>query len=1380
MAEPITINLRHVARGLNIPLHQVEAVVELLDEGNTVPFITRYRKDQTGGLDEEKIRAIQTNLAKARLLAERKQTILRSIQAQGKLTEALAKRIEAAGTTKRLEDLYLPYKPKKQSLATLARSRGLELLAQEILSGAVGRDELDARARDFANPDRQVPTAADALLGAGHILAEQFSENAELRQRLREVLNRTGHIVSTRCVPEGESAKPSELFQPTKPAKRQSDRGEASQAPAGQGGDEAHSAMATGPRHSPHSDQTSQQSPHSTESSQPPQPTSPDEASAAAGSETPAPPAVVSEGTGGGPPDAVAQGAVLSEQPGLQSPESEAMGTPPGVTGLQRGGTGLVGNDAAMPGPAIPDPPEEGVAPLPAVGDGREPDSENELDSKKESDSKGQEDPAGAGQAVDEGAPGGLAVPAAEITGSDSDAGKGEGALPYSEAGREGTQQESAGQGSGQGVAAVVATGGPAEPPAPASPSPPSAPSPAAAKAVKPKRQLGKAELKRLEKEQRRKKLEERRLKAFADYFEYREAIRRIPPHRILAINRGERARILRVKIECDLDEMYRVVDEVCVPPEHPHADFLRGCARDALSRLILPSLEREIRRELTEQAESHAVGVFARNLRKLLLQPPVRDRRILAIDPGFTSGCKMVALDQFGNVLGHDTFYLVGKPERREEAKRKIAEMLSQYQLDTIAIGNGTASRQTEHFVAELLGTELKGRSVTYVVVNEAGASVYSTSRIGREEFPQYDAAVRGAISIGRRLLDPLSELVKIEPANLGVGLYQHDVKAKHLRESLDAVVESCVNYVGVDVNTASPALLRYVSGLNQLSAWRLYEYRVQNGPFRCRQQFREVPSIGEATFVQSAGFLKIVGGDNPLDATWIHPESYEIAGRVMAKLGIAPADLANRDASAKLAERIGTVNRQALAEELQVGRMTLDDILAQLVRPGRDPREDLPRPIFKHGILKLEDLTVGMELSGTVLNVVDFGAFVDIGLHDCGLVHVSQIADRFVRDPHELLAVGDVVKVWVLDVDKQRRRVSLTMIPPGHVRQGPHRSPPADRPASPAAEGQRSQGQPPAGRARQEQGPGGGARPGRGRRTPSPARSDGPAGQGGAGTHSRPPFVHRPPRSANAGSGSSHASGRHKPPPQPLTPLTEEMKSGKEPLRSFSDLLQFYELQHGKLSRSEDSAKTEEPQKRSERRGHGRRNKRGKSPHAGQRPPGGPPAQSPDSPPPQPTPPQVPEALERPEAPCQTEGPSPASEARRSPQEPPAPATSDPAGTTPLLPAGASSAAGGGESPAPKVASTSPASAAATPATLEAFPDNLGLAPDRLGSAPDGLGSASLTSASNPADPACAGQAGGAAVPPETEPGGSAPGHTAAVDPSASGQAAKGSSSS
>jgi uncharacterized protein len=625
---------------------------------------------------------------------------------------------------------------------------------------------------------------------------------------------------------------------------------------------------------------------------------------------------------------------------------------------------------------------------------------------------------------------------------------------------------------------------------------------------------------------QKKQRAEQKKQKAFSDYYDYSEDLRKIPPHRVLAINRGERGKVLKVKIECDQAGMAKVVDELSVPADHPHADFLQGCARDALTRLVLPSLEREARREMTERAEAHAVGVFAKNLRNLLLQPPVHDRRVLAVDPGFKSGCKLVALDQFGNVLAQSVIYLIGKPERKEEATNTVKELMERFQLTVVAIGNGTACREAEDFFGEILSAAPEDCDWAYVIVNEAGASVYSTSSLGREEFPEYDATVRGAISIGRRLQDPLSELVKIDPPNIGVGLYQHDVKAKHLRESLDNVVSSCVNYVGVDVNTASPALLRCVSGLNQLTARRVYEHRMQNGPFRSREQLRDVAGFGDATFVQSAGFLKIANGDNPLDGSWIHPESYDVARRVLERLGYTVDDLRNREGLKGLPEKVAEIDEKALAEELGVGILLLKDILVQLARPGRDPREDLPPPIFRHGVLKLEDLAAGMELSGTVLNVVDFGVFVDIGMHDSGLVHVSQLADKFVRDPHEVAAVGDIVKVWVLDVDKERRRVSLTMIAPGTPRTSSRQEEKGGR----TSDGRRED------RAKRDKKP----REQRGGRT----RGDGGRGRGREGGRGRGGAPTYKPKSR----------------PKPVTPITEEMKEGREPMRSFSDLAQFF----------------------------------------------------------------------------------------------------------------------------------------------------------------------------------------------------------------------------
>jgi uncharacterized protein len=844
MALAIANDTARLSRELGIDHDAVVRTVALLDDGNTVPFVTRYRRDETGGLDEEAIGRIRAGISKLRQIDERKQTILRSIQSQNKLTDALRHEVERADSIKRLEDLYLPFRPKKQSLALKAREEGLGPLAEEILAQAPTCTDLDARAADFANPDKGVPDAASALLGAGHILAEQFSENAEVRQRVRKLYRKSGRLVSTKIADDNK------------------------------------------------------------------------------------------------------------------------------------------------------------------------------------------------------------------------------------------------------------------------------------------------------------------RNAQFADYLDYREPLGRVPPHRVLAINRGERAKVIRVKIDADGAAIEQLAIELLVPPDHAHKDFLAGCVRDSLNRLLLPSLERETRRELSEKAENHAVEVFARNLRNLLLQPPLPGKRVLAIDPGYKNGCKLAALDEFGALLGHDVVFLVGSDEQKVAARAKLAEFIRQHGINVIAVGNGSACRQTEQLVAELIAGELAELDVHYAVVNEAGASVYSTSEIGREEFPACDALDRSAISIGRRLQDPLSELVKIDPASIGVGLYQHDARAKHLRDTLDDVVQSCVSYVGVELNSASAALLRYVSGMNQLTARRVYEFRQQNGPFRFRRQLLDVSGLGEATFVQAAGFLKIVGGTNPLDATWIHPENYEAAERLLAKLGVAPAALAEPDVGTRVRELVAPLDRAALAAELGIGRLALDDMIEAMCKPGRDPREDLPPPIFRKDVVKFEQLEPGMELRGTVLNVVDFGAFVDVGLSDSGLIHISQLSAGYVRDPHDVVAVGDQVRAWVASIDKDRRRVALTMIQPGTERPRPAKQP----------------------------------RRGRGRRPPVEASSQAQPVGAASGTSQPPRRERRPPRErgprregrGRRGAERQPRSGAYeKRAAKTQTPITKAMEEGKEMLRSFGDLLQFHQK---KQQRKEETKQVHE----------------------------------------------------------------------------------------------------------------------------------------------------------------------------------------------------------
>jgi uncharacterized protein len=847
MDEPPSIDLARLAKDLGHRVDQVENVVALLDAGNTIPFITRYRKEKTGNLDEEQLRTIESRVRVVRQLKERAAAILRLIEAQGKLTPELKAEIESAETLKRLEDLYLPFKPKRQSRASAARERGLEPLATRIWSGDPELTDLNVAAAAFVKPEKDLPSTVEVLQGAADILAENISEEAALRELCRQLAWKTGKLSGT----------------PTK-----------------------------------------------------------------AGSES------------------------------------------------------------------------------------------------------GQE---------------------------------------------------------------------------------------------------------------------------YRDYFEFTESVSKIPPHRVLAINRGEKSGALRIKFDWDAAAVQAACDGHYRWETHPHRDFLNACLSDAVQRLIQPSLEREVRRELSDKAEAHAIDVFARNLRSLLLQPPLRGQRVLAIDPGFRTGCKVAVLDECGNLVVSDVVYVTGNAEKRAGCSAKLAELMRAHNCQVVVIGNGTACRETEDLVTEMIAKELP--EARYVIVNEAGASIYSTSTVAREEFPELDATGRGTVSIGRRLLDPLSELVKIEPQHIGVGMYQHDVSKKELKESLDQVVQSCVNYVGVDLNTASASLLRHVSGLNQLIARRVVEWREQNGRFKSRRQLLEVPGLGEGTFTQAAGFLKIGGGDEPLDGTWIHPESYEAANKVLERLGLTPSSLCDADQNhEELCRRIEQLEAEDLAAELSVGLPTLKDILDALSRPGRDPRTDLPGPVFKQGILNIDDLQEGMELTGTVCNVVDFGAFVDVGLKDSGLVHISQLSVSYVPSPHSLVSVGNVVTVWVLGVDKERKRVSLTMIKPGTPRQvrGP-KPPRREQPAEGA-----DQSRPPRGRRPFSR------RPPRQPDAAAPPLATPASGEGNSSAAVVPPLVVAKGderRADNANATPQRRKGN-----APPVKLTDEMVEGKQPLLGFDQLAALWKQNHSK----------------------------------------------------------------------------------------------------------------------------------------------------------------------------------------------------------------------
>ncbi|MGL6226293.1 MAG: helix-hairpin-helix domain-containing protein [Thermoguttaceae bacterium] len=1204
MSEPVVVNLRFLAKELDLPIVKVQAVVDLLDEGHPVPFIARYRKDLTGNLHEDDIRAIQVELQSERALAERKQTILRTIESQGQLTPELDRKIRDAKTTKRLEDLYLPFKPKKQTLATIARSKGLEPLALEILASDPVIADLDKRAAEFINEDKGVLSVADALLGAGHIVSELFSEKIEIRQHVREVVQRAGCLVAKRILTKETTDLGEEVGEnnvgdsPTS-----NDKGEATK-----GKKKAKKVKQEKLVQDQPATVETAQSPVETPQSLVETPQSPVEAPQSAEESREVEPsqagcAVAEDNSGSG-------GGELENDLESTQPETiqESISTVQESISTVQESTSAVEESSTLP----------------------------ESSTVQESTTV-EESPVEQGQSVDD-------VDDLKTISKLDDSRPNIETVAQTDQDIQVVEQQFQQWKEQQ-----------KDKEKPIVPS---------QNQVKKKR---KAEKKKA-KEARVKRQLDHMERLFHDYFDYRLEIRKIPPHQTLALNRGEKAKMIRVKLDVNQDELAAKATGLCVATDHPHSDFLTGCLRNAVERLILPSVEREVRADLTEQAELQSIQVFAKNLRNLLLQPPLRRQRVLAIDPGFKHGCKMVALDEFGNVLAHETVYLFGSADKKRRAEESIVRLIDEYRISVIAIGNGTACRETEEFISRLIAKhsdhptdlnpkkvdsgssqqskqesvalqptvqesapqepavqepvvqELVGQKPTeqagseepsqpvepkfvrsqavadasYVVVNEAGASVYSASPLANEEFPNYDILLRGAISIGRRLQDPLNELVKVEPASLGVGMYQHDLKSKYLKDSLNHVVESCVNHVGVDLNTAGPAILRYVSGLNQLTAKRIYEYRVEHGPFKTREDLKKVPGLGEVTFTHCAGFLLIPNGVNPLDATWIHPEMYDATYRILEQMGYTVEDLRNPETAKEIAAKTKTADITAIADALGIGPITIRDILQQLGKPVRDPRERLSTPVFKKGILQLKDLSPDMELTGTVLNVVDFGAFIDIGLHESGLVHISQFADRYVRDAHEFVSVGNIVRVWVVEVDSKRNRISLTMIPP-HLRKQEQREQRRDGSFKRDAESQHSgdstsQGVRSSGPGKGlDQRQGSDSRSDRGstqkrdgvgtvaetneqRDSRNDSRKPGRTqGQGGAFGREGRPSEGQDSFRRNRRDGRDGRDGRNRGEVKPkvfvsaplekkMAPISEEMKKGKEPLRSFGDLAQLF----------------------------------------------------------------------------------------------------------------------------------------------------------------------------------------------------------------------------
>jgi uncharacterized protein len=924
-ADAPALDLSRIAQDLQLRKVQVEAAVQLLDEGNTPSFIARYRKDRAGGLDEDRLRVIRDRVADLRRLNERKQTILKTIDAQGKLTDDLRQAVLAAETSKRVEDLFLPFKPKKRTPASDAREKGLEELARAVWTRDPAVANLPEVLAGMVNPEKGLNTPEDVLAGAKLILTEIIAESADVRAPVRFALWETGRVVSRKAEPRPDKT----------------------------------------PR-------------------------------------------------------------------------------------------------APEPPPAPPPTPAPEATPAPA------------------------QPPAEAAPAAD-----GQPIPAAETPPAP------------------GTQQAP------QPAAAA---------PAP-SPTPPPAP-------PRPRRES---------------KFDEKKGEEYRDYFEFTEGLRAIPPHRILAVNRGEREHILQVKLDWDVNRVRAAARSHLHLGDHPHREMLDPLVDEALTGYVLPSLEKEIRKELTEEALGHAIEIFARNFRSLLLTPPLRNKRVLAVDPGTRAGTKAVALDERGNPIEDLTAHPLPPQNKVAEAKAAFTNLIRKHGVSVIAIGNGAMCREMEQIVSDLIG-ELENPTdgqpavpdLAYVIANEAGAADYSDSPVAREEFPHLDRMTRGTISIGRRLQDPLAELVKIDPQHVGVGLYQHDVRPKHLKESIDEVIESCVNEVGVDVNHAGASLLRYVSGLNPAAAQELVQYRQANGPFRVREQLKQVSNFGDVRFTQSAAFLKVREGDDPLDATWVHPEMYGLARQLLAEAGFIDADLRDPEKLGRIKARLAEVNPADAAARLGATEVVVRDVIAYLSDPYHDPRDNRTPPVLKRRMLRLEDLTPGMELKGTVVNVVPFGAFVDIGLKDTGLVHISRMANKFIKNPYEVVGVGDVVSVWVVEVDKERKRASLTMVAPGQERKPPPRpaftAPPPrpprqDRPAPPRPA--RPAGPPP----RQQQD--------RAARFQRP-RPGGPPAMPAAET-APPPPPKKPAR------------------PKPLPKLSTEALTGKSPLGSFAELEAFFKTKEG-----------------------------------------------------------------------------------------------------------------------------------------------------------------------------------------------------------------------
>lgn len=1204
MDNPMTVDLGRIAQDLQIRRVQVESVVQLLDEGNTVPFITRYRKERTGGLNEVVIREIQLRVGRLRELAERKETILKAIEGQGKLTEDLAAAIRASDSPKKLEDLYLPFKPKKRTKASDAREKGLEPLALRIWNRDESLTDLAGAAQEFVNAERGVETIEQVLEGVGHILAESINELAPVRDAVRRIVWRTGKLVTSKAeqVPEGQGLDYRDYFAYTEPVNHVPahrvlaiNRGEKEGVLKGKldvpvpeleralfaqlpleehpqreaftsaALDALNRLLLPSLEREVRRDLTEMAEKHAVEVFarnlrslllQPPiqrqrvlaiDP----------GFRTGCKVAILDEyGT------LVEHDVVHPHQP--QNKRAEAKVRLKDLVAKHEVNVVAIGNGTACR------ETEELVAELIAEGTyfHTHPGETIYPFAKQAKGPRPQPQPGTAPEGDDAGAPaeGEVVIegtpqvepehdtqhntPMGQTDNAESQGPSDEEiAAPTDEAA---PSTDPAAEATGE-FHPVVTEGTPQGEPEPE----PQHSTP-----------MGQTE----------------NAEAPSDVEETP------PPITGGAPDEGEEP----AEGEPPAQPPPSSAPEANDPEgEAEKADQL---ASDESQRNPAHEPERATEAEGAGEAETQAQGAV--DAESAAVAPPIPELAVAPEGEATNPAPEAEGESAEGEAIATAEGEALKPPPTGEPEEEKVQPIALDFTHLPVGPKPKSESKppkppkppRTPPPPPAPHGADPLLSQLSYVIVNEAGASVYSTSPAGRDEFPELDATTRGTVSIGRRLQDPLAELVKIEPQNIGVGLYQHDVNPKQLKDSLEQVIESCVNFVGVDLNSASVALLRHVAGLNALTAKRLVDFRKEKGAFASREQIREVEGIGPITYTQAAGFLKIRENAHPFDRTWIHPESYEAATKLLASLGYEPADILDRAKLEELNGKLNEVDVAAASRDLAVGEPTLRDICEALARPDRDPREDLPKPIFKKGVLKLEDLNAGMELKGTVLNVVDFGAFVDIGLKDSGLVHISQLANRYVKSPHDVVSVGDVVTVWVLGVDGERKRVSLTMVPPGTERPkpgerrdrrgGPPPGPegaPGGGPGGPGGERRERRGGPPPGRRGDRGGPGG-PRPQGGESTPPPPaqrlRIPGPPQRlqrGGPGRGGRPggPGRGGPGRGGPGGPGGGgprpepHGTEAPRPKPRPAgpSPLTEEAISGNVPLRSFGQLKQLFE---------------------------------------------------------------------------------------------------------------------------------------------------------------------------------------------------------------------------